>query len=174
MMRSGSTTALTCKTSEQRHPFLSADDLRFFKFYHPVLPILDSTLSPNDCYAQSPFLFWTILATGCRRYSQDPTMLESIGPHINGMAFASMSSRSASIQTLQGLLVLCTWAVPLKSMTRDVTYIICGAAIHLAMQIGLHIPGVGQDFEPNQLRFCELERMFRDRLWSFTCIVCQL
>lgn len=139
-----------------------------------MLPILDPTLSPNDCYNRSPFLFWTILATGCRRYSQDPTMLESIGPHVNSMAFASMSSRSAPMQTLQGLLVLCTWAVPLKSMTKDVTYIICGAAVHLAMQNGLHIPGVGQDFEPNQLRPDIAESMFRDRLWSFTCIVCQL
>ena len=153
---------------------LSADCPRYFKFYHPVLPILDPTLAPNDCYAQSRFLFWTILVTGCRRYSQDPTMLESIGPHINGMAFAAMSSRLAWIQTLQGLLLLCTWAVPLKSLTRSVTYIICGAAVHMAILNGLHIPGVGQDFEPHQLPLDDRESLFRDRLWSFTCIVSQL
>ena len=90
------------------------------------------------------------------------------------MAFACMSSTCAQIQTIQGLLILCTWALPLQSMTKDVTYIACGAAIHLAMQIGLHIPGVGQDFAPRQLELDSGELTFRDRLWSLTCIVCQL
>ncbi len=138
-----------------------------------MLPVLDPTVSPDDYYAQSPFLFWTILVTGCRRYAQDPTMLESIGPHINGMAFASMSSRLAQIKTLQGLLLLCVWAVPLKSMTRDVTYVISGAAMHIAMQNGLYISGGWQDFEPNQLSLDDQETTFRDRLWSFTFVVCQ-
>ena len=131
-------TVLACKTTKPPVFIVDWPIFRYFKFYHPVLPILDPTLSPNVCYCQSPFLFWTILVSGCRRYSQDPTMLESIGPQVNGMAFASISSPSTLIQTLQGLLILCTWAVPLKSMTKDMTYVASGASIHLAMQIGLH------------------------------------
>ncbi len=84
-----------------------------------------------------------------------------------------MSSRLAQIKTLQGLLLLCVWAVPLKSMTRDVTYVISGAAMHIAMQNGLYISGGWQDFEPNQLSLDDQETTFRDRLWSFTFVVCQ-
>ena len=100
-------------------------------------------------------------------------MLEFLGPRIIRLALASSSSSATPIQTIQGLLLFCTWPAPLKSMTKDMVYVTSGAAMHLAMQIGLHIPGVGQDFAPDKLHSDLRERMFRDRLWLLTCIVCQ-
>ena len=100
-------------------------------------------------------------------------MLESLGPRITQLAFASLSSRAAPIQTIQGLLLLCTWPAPVKSMTKDISYMASGAAIHLAMQIGLHIPGVGRDFAPDKVSPDPRKRTFRDRLWLLACVVCQ-
>ena len=100
-------------------------------------------------------------------------MLEFLGPRIIQLALTSLSSRATPVRTIQGLILLCTWPAPLKSMTRDMLYVISGAAIHLAMQIGLHISGVGQDFASDKLRSDSGERTFRDRLWLLTCVVCQ-
>ena len=98
-------------------------------------------------------------------------MLESLGPQMNRMAFVSMNSLLTPLHTLQGLLILCTWAAPLQSMTEDMTYMVCGASIHLAIQNGLHIPDAGQDFVPKRLRFNEKEMALRSRIWSLACIV---
>jgi hypothetical protein len=98
-------------------------------------------------------------------------MLESIGLQMKRMVFVSMSSPSTPLDTLQGLLILCTWAAPLQSMTKDMTYVVCGASIHLAIQIGLHIPDARQDFVPKELRSNESDLTLRARLWSLACIV---
>ena len=143
------------------------------KDYAPILPLLDPALRPNACYAQSPFLFWTIIVIGCRRYPEDPTMLERLAPRITDLAFSSLSSRAAPIQTIQGLLLLCTWPVPINSMSKDVTHVLSGAAMHLAMQIGLHVSGIGQDFAADRLGPDPEEKAYRARLWLLCYIVCQ-
>jgi hypothetical protein len=56
---------------------------RFFEHYSASLPIIDPTLSPDQCYSQSPFLFWAIVCIGSRRYPDDPTLLGWLAPRIN-------------------------------------------------------------------------------------------
>ena len=147
---------------------------RFFENYASFLPVLDSTTSPNSYYSESPFLFWTILVTGCRRYSEDPTMLGRIGPTITNMALLSLSSRPAKpIPVIQGLLLLCTWPVPVNTMNKDITYVLAGAAMHLAMQVGFHVFGIGQEFVRTTFRPGESEENSRARLWLHCLIVCQ-
>ena len=101
-------------------------------------------------------------------------MIEAIGPLINNLAFASISSMSAPLRTLESLLILCTWAAPCRSSTENVTYVICGAAVNLAMQLGLHIPGIGQDFARDLIPSCQEQVFLRNRLWSFIGIVSPL
>jgi len=84
-----------------------------------------------------------------------------------------LSSRNAPIQKIQGLLILCSWPVPINTMSKDITNILSGAALHLAMQIGLHILGVGQDFERTKLNPDENEKTFRARLWLQCLKACQ-
>ncbi len=101
-------------------------------------------------------------------------MIEAIGPLINNLAFASIASLSAPFQTLQSLLILCTWAAPFRSSTENITYLASGAAVNLAMQLGLHISGIGQDFARDALPHCPEQIISRDRLWSYIGIVCPL
>ncbi|KAF2709898.1 hypothetical protein K504DRAFT_476060 [Pleomassaria siparia CBS 279.74] len=143
----------------------------FMTQYHPILPILDTALTPNDYYNLSPFLFWSIIVTGSRRYSDDPTILDRTSQLITPLAFSSMALRSTPIPVIQGLLILCTWRLPTYSMYKDMTHVLCGAAVHLATQIGLHIAGVGQDFARMPLKKDQDQKVLRAKLWMHCIIV---
>ncbi|KAF2005768.1 hypothetical protein P154DRAFT_423997 [Amniculicola lignicola CBS 123094] len=142
----------------------------FFGQYHPLLPILDPVLGPNEYYESSPFLFWSIIVTGSRRYSDDPTILDRASQLITPLAFSSMALRSTPMAVIQGLLILCTWRLPTNSMYKDMTHVLCGAAVHLATQIGLHVAGVGQDFARMPLKENQEQKVTRARIWM-QCVV---
>lgn len=143
----------------------------FFTQYHPLFPILDASLGPNDYYELCPLLFWTIIVIGSRRYAEDPNVLEKSSQLITPLAFSSMALRSSPIPVIQGLLLLCTWRLPTNSMYKDMTYMMCGSAVHLATQIGLHISGVGQDFARMPVKKDQDQKVFRARLWLCCVIV---
>jgi len=82
-----------------------------------------------------------------------------------------MALRSTPIPVIQGLLILCTWRLPTNSMYKDMTHVLCGAAIHLATSIGLHIAGVGQDFARTPLKTDREHVVFRAKLWMQALIV---
>jgi transcriptional regulatory protein LEU3 len=130
-----------------------------------------NTQTPNEYYELSPFLFWTIVVTGSRYYPEDPSILDRISQLITPFAFSSMALRSTPIPVIQGLLILCTWRLPTNSMYKDMTHMLCGAAVHLATQIGLHVDGVGQDFARMPLKKDQEHTMFRARIWMYCAIV---
>lgn len=139
--------------------------LSFFQRYSPGLPILDAILSPDEYFELSPFLFWTIVFIGSRHYVRDPTLLSKLAPRINSIALKSLESRANPIQTIQGLLLLCVWPVPINTMHKDISHVLSGAAVHLAMQIGLHVTGSGQDFERIKLDSRNDQKISRAQLW---------
>ncbi|KAF2181907.1 hypothetical protein K469DRAFT_729050 [Zopfia rhizophila CBS 207.26] len=143
----------------------------FFTQYHSLLPILDPSLTPNDYYDLSPFLLWSIIVTGSRRYAEDQTILDKLSQLITPLAFSSMALRSTPIPVIQGLLILCTWRLPTNSMYKDMTYVLCGVGVHLATQIGLHVTGVGQDFARIVLEKDQEQAIFRAKLWMYCVIV---
>lgn len=128
-------------------------------------------MTPNEYHDMSPFLFWAIVVTGSRRYTEDPMVLERTSQHITPLAFSSMALRSSQIPVIQGLLILCTWRLPTNSMYKDMTHLMCGSAVHLATQIGLHIAGVGQDFARMPLKKDQDLKVSRAKLWLCCVIV---
>lgn len=142
----------------------------FFTQYHPLFSILDTSLGPNEYYELSPFLFWAIVVTGSRRYTEDPMVLDKTSQLITPLAFSSMALRSSQIPVIQGLLILCTWRLPTSSMYKDMTHLMCGSAVHLATQIGLHISGIGQDFARMPLKKNQDLKISRAKLW-LCCVV---
>jgi transcriptional regulatory protein LEU3 len=132
--------------------------------------VLDTSLGPNEYYELCPFLFWSIVTTGSRRYPDDRTVLEKTSQAIIPLAFASMARRSAQIPIIEGLLILCIWRIPTNSMYKDMAHLMCGAAVHLSTQIGLHISGVGQDFSRTPLKKDQDQKIIRARLW-LCCVI---
>lgn len=166
-----STIASCCTASHCLAPSSCLTISRFFTQYHPLFPILDASLGPNDYYDRSPFLFWTIIVIGSRRYVDDPNVLDKSSQLITPLAFSSMALRSSPMPVIQGLLLLCTWRLPTNSMYKDMAHLMCGSAVHLATQIGLHIAGVGQDFARMPVKKDQEQKVFRARLWLCCVIV---
>lgn len=144
---------------------------RYFQDFHHFVPFLDQSISPNEYHRRSKFLFWAILAVACRNWPKDPTLLDSIGEKVLNLAL--MSLRHPTIPTIKGLLLILTWPFPKSANggpAGDVTFVICGSLLHMAMQIGLHIPTSSQDFSRVKIHLTEAEIAKRAELWGY-CIV---
>ncbi|KAI1799495.1 hypothetical protein F4811DRAFT_565524 [Daldinia bambusicola] len=72
--------------------------------------------------------------------------MEFLAPRMNKMALLALENSSGTMETIRGIILLCHWPVPTGSMYKDMTHMLSGTALHLAMQIGLHVVGTGQDF----------------------------
>ncbi|KAI1083699.1 hypothetical protein F5B20DRAFT_528147 [Whalleya microplaca] len=145
----------------------------FFRDYSPFFPILEPRLSPDEYHGRSPFLFWTIIFIGSRRYPGDTTSLRHLGSKINSVALSSLESRASPIETIQGLLLLCLWPVPINTMHKDLSHILSGAAVHLATQVGLHVRGSGQDFARVKLDSDQTQKILREQLWTYCIMISQ-
>jgi transcriptional regulatory protein LEU3 len=152
---------------------MSAEVARFFQHYSPYLPILDPECSPDQYHARSPFLFWTVISTGARKYAPDPTILEQLGGRVIQLAFSCLSALCKPIHIIEGLLLLCSWPIPINTMFKDISHVLGGAAMQLALQNGLHIFGNRQDFSRTRLWPDENEDVNRARLWAHCLIVFQ-
>jgi hypothetical protein len=113
-------------------------------------------------------LFWAITGVGCRMYAKDPTLLDSLGERVLNLSLLSL--RNPSIPNIKGLLLVMTWPLPKSSTGIDATYAISGSIIHMAMQIGLHIPTSSQDFSKVKVNLTETQIVKRAELWGY-CIV---
>ena len=170
-------TVSPCKYLDVKPHYLDyvgcAEICSFFSQYLPFIPILDPHMTPDQCYGLSPFLFWAIVFVGSRRYCADPTLLGFLSPRMNLMALQALESRVSPIQTIQGILLLCLWPVPVNTRFRDFSHVLSGAVIHLATQIGVHVMGNGQDFSRYKLApEARNLSVFRAQLWKYCLIVC--
>ncbi|EXJ68829.1 uncharacterized protein A1O5_07761 [Cladophialophora psammophila CBS 110553] len=145
----------------------------FFEKNLPYLPIFDNKLHPNDCHAASPFLFWTIVVIGSRRYSKDPTLILLLAPKVLDLAKGAIFSLERVLPTIQALVLLCTWQMPIDTLQKDITPQLAGAMIQLAINVGLHVYGSVQDFTRVPLKYDSQQRSFRTRLWSMCLYTCQ-
>ncbi|KAI1621282.1 hypothetical protein EDD37DRAFT_594367 [Exophiala viscosa] len=145
----------------------------FSLHYLPKLYIFDSLNDPNTCYMQSPLLFWTIVAIGARKYSKDPTILSLLGPKVIELAAHSLFSQTEKLPTIQAYLILCVWPMPVDTMHKDISPVLSGAMLSLAVSIGLHIQGNGQDFSRTTLEHDENECTHRAKLWVASTVAAQ-
>lgn len=112
---------------------------RFFRHYHPMLPILDPSWDPESFYKLSPFVFWCLLITGARRYELDPTILDRLVPSVKQLSLKALSQVTTYFPSICGLLILCAWPLPMNTMSEDLSPVYSGAAMNLALQHGLHM-----------------------------------
>jgi hypothetical protein len=143
----------------------------YFDDFHHFIPILDPKYTPNEVYQHSNFLFWTIVGTASRNFARDPTLLDCVGEKILNLAL--MSLRHPSVPTIKGLLLVMTWPLPRAVGSTDVTYAISGSLLHIAIQIGLHIPTSSQDFSRVKVNLTDFEIAKRAELWGYCVLTYQ-
>ncbi|BDD61279.1 hypothetical protein MAP00_006338 [Monascus purpureus] len=147
----------------------------FFNHYARFLPLFDPHTSPNSYYAQSPFLFWTVIGVACRNYSQNPTLLTALRQSISEMALLTVASTAAPWHNIKGLLLMLTWPFPKDVNYPDITFPLSGMLLHIAMQNALHIPMSSHEFSRVKIpALSEADMIRRSELWAHCIIVYKL
>lgn len=147
--------------------------LRFFTFYHPLLPLLDSSKPPDHYYDISPLLFWVIISTASRRTSAQPTLLNSLAPAVLRLTWSTLGAIPQNYHIVKALCLLCTWPFPVSSTSADPTFVLCGSMMNIAMQMGLHRPSYAQDFARFRIQLREEDISDRVKTWAVCNIVAQ-
>lgn len=127
---------------------------RFDREYWPHIPIIETQISPDDCFAQSPLLFWTIIAIASRKDEEEPTTLASLAPPIKSLLWQTVGDPPHSRPDLKAMILICLWPFPTSSMSTDSSYILAASAKSSAMHIGLHKPHSEQDFSRIRTGVC--------------------
>lgn len=165
----------TCKTPTFATTSRSQSDVfnRFFTYYHPFLPFLDRTQSPDDYYNTSSLLFWTIISVGARRYQSDTSLLNSLAGPVTRLVWSTLADIPQSYHVVKALCLLCSWPFPTSSTSTDPTFMLCGMMMQVAMQLGLHRPSHSQDFSKFRVELIEEELRDKVRTWAICNIVAQ-
>ncbi|KAJ5130343.1 uncharacterized protein N7515_006382 [Penicillium bovifimosum] len=145
----------------------------FFTYYHPFLPFLDRTQSPDEYYNASSLLFWTIISVGARRYQGDSNLLTALAGPVTRLVWSTLADIPQSYHVVKALALLCSWPFPTSSTSTDPTFMLCGMMIQVAMQLGLHRPSHTQDFSKFRVELIEDELRDKVRTWAICNIVAQ-
>lgn len=146
---------------------------RFFTFHHPFLPFLNPDRKPEDYFARSPLLFWTIISVGARHYTPEPDLFASLSGPLMRLVWSTISEVPQNYHMIKALILLCAWPLPTSSTSTDPTFMLCGLMMQIALQIGLHRPTHAQDFSKFRVELRDVELQDRVVVWSVCNIVAQ-
>jgi transcriptional regulatory protein LEU3 len=151
----------------------------FFTIYHPLLPVVDPTITPNGLYHKSPTLFWVVVSIGSRKHPVFPNLICALSPRISSIVLSSLSSHISPLESIKAILLLLEWPFPATSYRRDPSFMLAGALVQLALQYGLHVPQVadqvGADAPLKLGLSChvDIKQMERSQLWARIIILYQ-
>lgn len=145
----------------------------FFELYHPFVPLLDPYKAPDEYYDASKLLFWVVISIAARRYVPKETLFSSLAKPVTALIWKSVAEVPQSHNFVKALCLLCSWPFPVSSTSMDPTFIICGLAMHISMQIGLHRPSHTSDFTKFKVALREEELRDRVRTWAAANAVAQ-
>jgi hypothetical protein len=146
---------------------------QFFTFYHPFLPFLSPSQTPDQYYQQSPLLYWAIAAVACHRYAPDPTFLTKLSGPLTRFLWSTIGEVPQSYYVVKALCLLCTWPLPTSTSTTDPTHILCGVMMKTATGIGLHRPNHINDFSRFPVELNKDGLHDRIKTWAVCNIVAQ-
>lgn len=145
----------------------------FFSYYHPFLPFLSSSQSPEQYKQQSPLLFWTIIAVAARRTKVVDHLVTTIAGPLSRLLWVTVGGVPGSHHVVKALCLLCTWPLPTSTTSTDPTHILGGVMMKIATGIGLHRPNHVQDFSRVSVALNQEELHDRVTTWAVCNIVAQ-
>jgi Fungal specific transcription factor domain len=146
---------------------------RFFKFYHPFLPLLDPLKGPDDYFRRSDLLAWTIICVASRRCSSEPGLLVSLSGPLSRLLWSTITGVPQNYHVVKALCLLCTWPLPTTSQKTDQTFMLSGLMVQVAMQLGLHRPVQPEEFTTFRMEVQGEELKDRLQTWIICNIVAQ-
>ncbi|KAK4501514.1 hypothetical protein PRZ48_007323 [Zasmidium cellare] len=143
---------------------------KFFEKPHSFAELQDPSDSPDHTYAQSPLLFWAIIAVASRHDSLNSTLQVTLAPAVTELLWTTFSRPPYSVADIQGMLLLCLWPFPAPSLSSDSRFPLVAATRSAAMQIGLHSLDHLRDFSHLKLGARNIDRLKAAKTWA-ACVV---
>jgi transcriptional regulatory protein LEU3 len=129
--------------------------------------------TPDEYHSQDhKLLFWAIISVAARRYNTRPGLLKDLAKPLTDLIWDSIRNQP-NHHVVKALCLLCTWPIPAERTVTDPTFILCGAMMQVAMQIGLHQPTHAQDFTRTKVRLRQEDINDRLRTWAVCNTVAQ-
>jgi hypothetical protein len=162
----------------------------FFKFYHPLCPLLNPEIGSQEYFNLSPVLGWTVILVAARRYSTDPQLLNRLLAPYQRLLWVTIQEMPQRYHSVKALALLCTWPVvqefaPQRTGVEntkgtglglsevDPTFMLSGIMVQIALQTGLHRPPHVQDFTKSARFMSQEEIDDRQLTWVVCNIVAQ-
>ncbi|OKL58168.1 hypothetical protein UA08_06411 [Talaromyces atroroseus] len=79
------------------------------------------------------------------------------------------STMPPSLSLIHALLLLCCWPLPFEGMNTDPSWVYCGSATHMALQMGIHRPDRLREFRPHHQQTKE-DVVMCSKTW-FSCFI---
>lgn len=172
-LRSGSPMFHTLESIKLSPPQVTDLFQLFFDLYHPFLPFLDPTRSPDEVFSKDhKLLFWAIISVAARHYDTDPGLLKRLKEPLTNLRNQTVMGQT-NHHVVKALCLLCYWPLPTNRTVLDPTWRLCGLMMQIAMEIGLHQPTHPQDFSRTKVRLREEDIHDRLRTWAVCNIVAQ-
>lgn len=146
---------------------------RYYRDFHPLIPIIDPLSSPNTIYNQSPFLFWMVVSLGSRKYARQPALTQALSAPVTQLALQSIVVRTKPIERVKALILMITWPFPSGPFYHDPSFLLTGALVHMGLQCGLHAPSSSSEFSKTFLKLPEQDPVRKAELWAYIVITYQ-
>ncbi|KAJ9616448.1 suppressor protein sef1 [Cladophialophora chaetospira] len=118
---------------------------RYYLHHHSRFPILSSPLITFRSSKKWPPLFWSIILVSAKDRQQD-SLYARLSQPLKRLVLSPEYLSSQSLEMIQALLLLCTWAGGDDRSWTDLSWTYSGIATHAALQMGLHRPEYANDF----------------------------
>lgn len=146
---------------------------RFFRDYHPALPILELPVPPDFMYGTSQLLFWVVVSIGSRKYGKHPTLINAFSGRVTNLLLQSMTLRNKAVEVVKGFVLILTWPFPFGSFNHDPSFVFGGSLVHIALQCGLYIPHLGMTSSKLCSPVRDTSSIQRAKLWAYVVITYQ-
>jgi hypothetical protein len=147
--------------------------LEFFTYYHPLLPFLDPSQTPDQYYQQLSLLYWAVISVAARRYAADSTLFTQLAGPLTRLLWSTIADVPQNYYAVKALCLLCTWPIPTSTTSSDPTHILCGVMMKTATGIGLHRPNHINDFSRVAVDLNTQQLHDRVKTWAVCNIVAQ-
>lgn len=113
----------------------------YFERINPFFSVLDPELhTPSKLIWANPFLFTVICATAARYYTARLDIYPLATDFAHDAAGKALIEGSKTVDVCQAFLILSVYPVPKKRWAEDRSWLLQGAAITLALELGLDQP----------------------------------
>ena len=140
----------------------------FMRHYAPQVCVINQTMSSRDYFRLSGLLYWTMVTIGSRKYPANSRLLGTLAPRLTDMIRQAMFN--PDLAAIQAFLLLCIWPIPIDTFGKEISTTLSASMLQFAMNKGLHIRGIGQDFSRVTLNPEPALEILRGKLW-ISCLI---